>query len=243
MLRRALVCLSLLVGTSAYGQDVSLRPDPDAVEAQRARILALRDRLRDGEGVGALLGEDFVGQSLPQLDRAVLDDVLGSAMDDPRARAAIGLDAPMVGDMSVAGGMEESPSALVFASFSMPGPSMIGLMEEAERLGVPVILRGFVNNSVFDTQAKLAALFDVSQETPGMSVDPTLFRLFDIQTVPIVVVLAEALPVCETPFCIGDTAPAHDRLAGNIPLKDSLALIAQGGGEAAGVAASLIKDH
>jgi conjugal transfer pilus assembly protein TrbC len=103
------------------------------------------------------------------------------------------------------------------------------------------VFRGFVNNSVYDTRVALEEVFADDEEGEGFAIDPTLFRRFDIQAVPALVVLGEELDVCNTPACEGDVSPIHDRLSGNIPLETALKLIAAGNGDASETARAILE--
>lgn len=105
-------------------------------------------------------------------------------------------------------------------------------MEEAQAFGVPVVFRGFLGNSVFETQAALTEVFGKETDPVGFGIDPTLFTRFGVETVPQVIVTAEPLEVCETSGCESEVAPLHDRIAGNIPLSAALEIIARGDGDA-----------
>ncbi|WP_167414970.1 type-F conjugative transfer system pilin assembly protein TrbC [Cereibacter sphaeroides] len=89
--------------------------------------------------------------------------------------------------------------AILFASFSMPDTSLRQMMREATAHDLTVVFRGFVNNSVFDTRARLEEVFAEDETGEAFGIDPTLFRRFDIRSVPALVVLAEDLGDCATP--------------------------------------------
>ena len=125
-----------------------------------------------------------------------------------------------------------SDRIFLLASFSMPGPALRAMMEEAQAFGVPVVFRGFLGNSAFETQAALTDVFGEDAEAVGFGIDPTLFTRFGVEAVPQVIVTAEPLDVCESSGCESDVAPRHDRIAGNIPLQDALEIIADGDGDA-----------
>ena len=76
----------------------------------------------------------------------------------------------------------------------------------------------------------------------GLAIDPTLFRRFKVEAVPVYVVLAEPLAICESQGCAQDPLPRHDRIAGNIPLETALELVARAKGDAAGQARVALLD-
>ena len=125
-----------------------------------------------------------------------------------------------------------SDRIFLLASFSMPRPTLRVMMEEAQTIGVPVMFRGFLDNSVIETQAAISEVFGDDAEAVGFGIDPTLFTRFGVETVPQVIVAAEPLEVCESAGCESDPVPPHDRIAGNIPLQAALEIIARGDGDA-----------
>lgn len=119
----------------------------------------------------------------------------------------------------------------LFASFSIPDPSLKAMLQDAERYGVPVVFNGFVDNSVPATEVKVRALYEDESISNGFVIDPTLFARFNIKAVPTLVSTTVDLDVCETSGCAGDARPPHDRVAGNAPLASLLQIIAKGNAE------------
>ena len=116
----------------------------------------------------------------------------------------------------------------VFASFSMPEPSLQALLTDASALGIPVVFNGFVDNSVLATEQRVRSIYEGSDISHGFIIDPTLFTRFEISAVPTLVSTMVNLDVCETQGCDADHAPDHDRVAGNVPLRFLLEVIAKG---------------
>lgn len=160
-----------------------------------------------------------------------LDEMRTRALNHPRVRALLNAD---VADR--AGNPTEEPryasdQVFLFASFSIPEPSLRAMMNEANDLGVPILFNGFVNNSIYDTRERLLDVFGSDENIIGFSIDPTMFVRFDIQAVPAVVITAEPVEPCFTAGCEGDGAPPHDIVRGNIPLIAALDISARGGGD------------
>ncbi len=97
----------------------------------------------------------------------------------------------------------------VAASFSIPPLSLKQNMRDARQFGIPIVFRGFVNNSMLETQAALKDIFGTLEEAEGFSIDPTFFTRFDIQAVPTMVGINRELQQCETAGCRLDEASAH----------------------------------
>ncbi|WP_233270682.1 type-F conjugative transfer system pilin assembly protein TrbC [Chachezhania sediminis] len=166
------------------------------------------------------------------------------ALKNPRVRALLGADPQEMAPVAEAGDADRYGDARVFlfASFSMPDTALRDMMEEASLRGVPILFRGFVGNSVFDTRAALERVFGEAAQSPGFLIDPTFFARFDVDVVPQVIAVAGPLEVCETSGCEGDPAPPHDRVKGNVPLDFALQLIAREGDVAAGIARPMLEE-
>lgn len=81
----------------------------------------------------------------------------------------------------------KTPTAIYFVSASIPEQDMREILREADRLGVPAVMRGLVNN---DFRSSAAYMLKLSQpdNIGGVQVDPNLFKQFDIKAVPALVV-------------------------------------------------------
>lgn len=169
-----------------------------------------------------------------------LVDLQTRAMNDPRVRELLGLteDGLAADDTKP---NYDAAKVIVFASFAMPAPSLRQVMEDASRYQAQVVMRGFVENSVFRTEAALSAVFNDLADAPGFAIDPTLFQRFKVEAVPVYVVLDEPLSPCETQGCGGDAPPRHDRISGNIELGTALELVARAEGDAQAAAKSLLQ--
>ena len=199
----------------------------------------------DAERRGEALKEVLQPQSAQEgaFSDIEFGDIRDRALSDPRVRSLLGLN----GDTAGTAGEEEirydGSSVFLLASFSMPQASLRQMMEEAKRFGVPIVFRGFVNNSVYDTQAALTATFGSLDDAVGTSIDPTIFTRFGVESVPHVIATDQTLEVCETSGCEDDPVPAHDRVGGNVPLEFALQLIADQGDVAADVARDLLEGN
>ena len=162
------------------------------------------------------------------------------ALNNPRVQALLG-----AGGQADEAGSEDArrypnQRAFLFASFSMPDQSLRQMMVDAQQYNVPIVFRGFVNNSVFDTQVAIQRVFGDDAETIGFSIDPTLFTRFDIQSVPQVVVTRDDIEPCLMQACVGDFPPPHDKVSGNIPLLAVLDIVARADGDASGSAQRIL---
>ena len=171
--------------------------------------------------------------------------------DDITARALASLENGRVRELLNAGeadleGLMESEErypggVFLFASFSIPDPSLKVYLQEADRLGGPVVFNGFIDNSVVETEVRVRALYEDESISNGFIIDPTLFDRFDITAVPTLISTTVDLDVCETTGCAQDATPPHDRVAGNIPLTSLLEIIAKGNAEHADPARAVLE--
>ncbi len=101
---------------------------------------------------------------------------------------------------------------IAFVSFSMPEDSLKAILEQVDRVGGTILLRGLVNDSFKDT-ATVVAKFS-TDSSPGFGVDPKLFAKYAIKTVPAFVV---------------PNGDSFDKISGNISLVAALEAIVQEG--------------
>lgn len=201
------------------------------VDEAKTRGTALRQTLRPRAAPNGAFGEvDFEG-------------LRKRALADRRVRALLGVTSAGDSTTETENFRYEGATVFLLASFSMPKPSLRQMMAEARAFGVPVIFRGFVNNSVHDTQAALEEAFGSLDEAEGFSIDPTLFARFRVTSVPQVIAVGATIDVCDTPGCSDDPVPPHDRVAGNVPLDFALHLIAGQGEIGRETALRLIRER
>jgi len=184
--------------------------------------------------IGAERAAEELGERLNILgamEGVEIEDLSGireRALNDPRVRRLLGVndeDANTTEEIRYDGA-----HLWLLLSFSMPKQSLQQAMLEAEKYGVPVVFRGFVNNSVYDTRAAILDVWETEEAAKAFGIDPTLFTRFNVSAVPVVIATSDTLEICETQGCEDDPIPLHDRVAGNIPLDTVLRMIALGGG-------------
>jgi len=214
-------------GASAQTDEKEMEFAPGATGYISAPITEL---ILNAEKAADALGERLNIQNA--MEGVAIPDLAGirdRALNDPRVLALLGVKTGEKGQ----GGEElryDGAHIWLLLSFSMPKISLQQAMQEAEKYGVPVVFRGFVNNSVYDTRAAILDVWGSAEAAKGFGIDPTLFTRFDITAVPVVIAASEMLEICETQGCSGDPVPPHDKVSGNIPLETALAMIAHGDG-------------
>ena len=111
---------------------------------------------------------------------------------------------------------------LIFVSLSMPEMSLKQWFVQAQRLKAPLIVRGLVNDSFSQTQAKIAALSTESKG--GVVLEPRLFADYQITEVPAVVVRNTVIACAPTQNC--PHAYPFDVVAGDVSLDAALSAVA-----------------
>lgn len=137
----------------------------------------------------------------------------------------------------------------VFVSFSMPDVTLRRLMQQAKRIGAPLVLRGLVENDMNKTRIKVGKLLDADKKgntsiDGGLSIDPTLYDRFGISVVPAFVLTDAPVQACTQTGC---PTPDFVRLAGDITLEYALESIAREApamrDDARGLLATMRKDR
>ena len=110
---------------------------------------------------------------------------------------------------------QEKPTegALYFVSFSIPEEGLKRMLHETRQYGIPVKLRGLINNDMKTTTDAVLQLVK-DGVTDGVQIDPTLYTQYSIRSVPSLVVRCQA---------------GYDVVRGNIHVKQALEKVAQTG--------------
>lgn len=227
MLRLLIVSVLTMATAKAVADEKDFAAaDSRIIEVQRDTASAMEEV--DGVDVSKTLpsfeeasqrSESLPQVQFPQLDAELTDpntlSSIADLMDDAQALAAK-LGMPQASEAGV--------SVYVFASFSMPDASLNSLIRQGELTGVPIVLRGLVNNSIEATMRAVHALYTAGEEPEsGAVIDPTLFQRFAVDQVPTVVVAERAAGVCMPTDC---PIPEHVKIAGDVPLGYALDRIA-----------------
>lgn len=136
-------------------------------------------------------------------------------------------------------GQAETSDGVVYVavSFSMPPADLRRLGRDAQKAGATIVIRGLVRGSFKETLLAAKQVFD-EDSLGGVSIDPNVFRAFDIQAVPTFIAAAGPVQPCAKGLECTPAAPPHDRIGGNIPLGAALQLLKAQGDAAAGAAAA-----
>ena len=230
----ALCAVSLFLGATPLFAEDGDGPIAFSDGSDRSLGLAIPETLDEAARLGEAWKESLDIQGPEDFGHDIdVDAMRTRALNNPRVRALLNADDAALQQAGADQVRYQDQYAFLFASFSMPPASLKTMLREGEALGVPVIFRGFVENSVFETQIAMEAVFGDEEDISGFTIDPTMFARFDVTVVPTLIVVADPIQPCATSGCEGDAAPVHDRLAGNIPLRAALEIVVRGGGDAA----------
>ena len=155
----------------------------------------------------------------------------GQAAPLPAERHAAG----MAGGAAARNGAAE---VLIFTSLSVPAASWRQWAREAAAIDAPLVLRGVGADGLPVTA--IAIRTRLGSHEAAIAIDPRLFRLFDVERVPAVVVVPGGVAPCRSRGCSEDPAPPHDRVTGNIGLTAALEAIAAEGDAGRAVAKGLL---
>ena len=211
----------VLCWAPALADDLAVNPDGAALEA--ARNLAA-EAMR-GAGVGNLGAwtRDIIDRALARAGKAARD----AATETGTAAAPLPAErhAARIGEGLA--GWPDSSELLVFMSLAVPPANWAQWAHEAALAGVPLVLRGVSPEGFRATVKEVGGR--LGGAGAGVAIDPRLFRLFGVDRVPAVIVVPDGVPACASRGCVGDPAPPHDLVTGNIGLATALEAIAAEG--------------
>ena len=258
--QNAAIAASVLYACLFSGVVVAADPPSAAKTLQEERETAEAmvkiidgDRIQVNADAEALVGEIQSGDDPDEMLRGWTNRVLEQAMTRAREEAVAaagsaiseGVAAPLTAEREasvIASSLTGDPGTsqvLIFMSLSVPEPSWRQWAAEAARAGVPLVVRGQSSDGLRATIEEIGSR--LGGEEAGVAIDPRLFRLFDIDRVPAVVVLPLGAPPCRSQGCADDEPPPFDRVTGNIGLVAALAAIAAEGDAGIGAARNHLK--
>lgn len=161
---------------------------------------------------------------LDDWSRSVLERALERAgKNAPRTPASLPAESRAGSFAGALSAPRHGPEVIVFMSLSIPPAAWREWSREAARIGAPLVLRGVARGGLRATVKRVGAYL---AEDGGAAIDPRLFRLFGIDSVPAVAVVPGGVPPCSNRGCAGDPAPPHDLVSGNVGLDAALRIIA-----------------
>lgn len=124
----------------------------------------------------------------------------------------------------------------VFVSLGMPKPSLSKIVEQAEKAGAVVVLRGMVDRNMVKTANQIKEL--VGDHKVAFQIDPRLFKIFGIGAVPATVMVepGASFQKCSDKHCNGNAVFA--KVMGDVSLQYALQEIVNRAPESLGSMAS-----
>lgn len=104
----------------------------------------------------------------------------------------------------------------IFISFSMGKKALLNLAHEAKQYGAVLVLRGFIEGSYLKTAKALQKI--ITKTGQGVLIDPELFTLFNITSVP-TYILSKPFPLYGQERI---QTPIHDKLQGHVSARYAL---------------------
>ncbi len=125
------------------------------------------------------------------------------------------------------------PNVLVFTSLGLGDLTLQQQLQQSETYKVPLIIRGILPEGFEPTSARIMKLLGINingeksshQINSGFAISPDWFKKFNIESVPVVIVIKEGK-------CLHDTECKEtdfDVVRGNIPIPAALQMIADSG--------------
>ena len=172
-----------------------------------------------------------------EADAAQAAAVEAASQAQVQAGTAMMEDPALRGGRLTPRGSADIGGVYVAVSLSMPPEALRQLARDAHRAGARVVIRGLVDGSFKATMLKVKEVFD-DRSAGGVAIDPQVFKAFEVSAVPTVIAARSPVEPCGTLGCT-PTAPAFDKVSGNISLEAALKALAEEGatGQAAARAA------
>lgn len=116
--------------------------------------------------------------------------------------------------------LEQGPQLLVFVSLSMPEGALRKLIEQAERTGAVLVLRGLKDGSMVKTAVAVRQL--LGERKAALQIDPQGFDRFGVNQVPTFVLLRDGTQAqrCADASCV--PASSYATLAGDVTIEYAL---------------------
>lgn len=126
----------------------------------------------------------------------------------------------------------ENPNAkprgvMVFVSLTMPNIALKQLLEQSNKLQIPLVIRGVLPQGFRGTLTRINKLLDQKngeKVNSGFAINPEWFKTFDIESVPAFVTIKDGKCLPKSPCYSND----FDILYGNISMYDALEILKDG---------------
>jgi len=206
---------------SAIDQAADINSEPVSIDRETVEKILTQSR----EVMSDLDARRPVTPKMPNLELFNLDPALPVDIEKlvNQGQALMG----RIDDQSV----RYESQILVFVSSSMPVKTIRNYLEQTQKIGAAIVMRGLINDSMVDTRQYLAKALDkyrpdhtTAEQKPTILIDPTLFSRYDIQQVPTTLVTESQIRTCKDDDC---PIPVYHKVSGDVSLVWALGLISR----------------
>jgi len=238
MLRILITCITIalaggavVIGMPSNADDVKAKyvePAADVIQQQQKAVTDAmqnaRQMMTDGSLNTMLDQERYKLQSIPTSSEGInfqMPNFVGKARDDQYLSKALASSTNL---SNTASAFTATKIPMVLISLSMPTSQIKSLVAEAKTIGAVVIVRGLLDD---DFKKTLAALHRAAgNDSGGIAIDPTLFKRFNVTSVPAFVLPLEPVEPCTPKGC---PVPRHIKATGSATFQYFLDLVARTG--------------
>ena len=217
-------CTLILAGVSAWAGD-----DAGEIAAEARKNAAAEAQKNLGDWARSVIGGAL--ERAGEMARETAPDSPLPAIPPPSPLSAERKAGTVMKGLA---GRKGTAEVLVFMSLSVPPRSWEEWAGQAARAGVPLVLRGLMEEEGGGLGSLKQTVREVGKRlgghAAGVAIDPRLFRLFGVERVPAVAVVPGGVPACASRGCSEDPPPPHDIVGGNIGLAAALEAVAAEGG-------------
>ena len=112
-------------------------------------------------------------------------------------------------------GATDTSTFMALVSLSMPDAALVQIMGDVYDAGGVVMIRGLYKNSIRETTFRMQQIIQKSG-VGDVSIDPRVFRLFKVKTVPTFIVTKTPIDKCLDRNC--NKIPMHDKWVGHVSI-------------------------
>ena len=122
---------------------------------------------------------------------------------------------------------QHQTQAFIFLSSSMPQNSLTQWFYQADRLSIPIVLQGLIQDSMLETKKWIKTQLELAGGKGGIQIDPIAYETYGIAQVPAVVIVSHPPDCAPNQSCL---PPDFDVVYGNMGLNSALQIMAEKGG-------------
>ena len=176
-----------------------------------------------------------------ELDMPDIPSISEMAQSFPELKALLDRDVEEAERQALEEGRRPTELGVVLVSFSMPDQSLREVAMQADQYGFTAVFAGLAGNNFKTMMARLTDVFgDDLESMKGFSINPTIFKRFNVHEVPAYIFLDEPLEPCSSKGCEDDVLPQHDIVYGNITFRAAAEIVQRNGGVGSETATTLL---